>query len=128
MNKTVDTNTKMGQYNYMKTLKLILSYLPSKLPVGVTEFNAFADSIIELTGPFADPDSMKWAIANNIIHLPATTSHKAKQYFVRSLRKAAANQVASFIFQDIKLKQQERAAQEAAAAAKVDTDVKILPV
>ncbi|MES2215069.1 MAG: hypothetical protein V4485_03505, partial [Pseudomonadota bacterium] len=89
----------------MKTLKIILSYLPSKLPVGVTEFNSFADSIIELTGPMADNDSMKWAIANNIIHLPSTVSHKSKQYFVRVLRKAAANQIASFVFQDIKLKQ-----------------------
>ncbi len=110
----------------MKTLNLILSYFPSKLPVGAAQFHSFADSIIKLAGPFADEDSMKWAIANNIIHLPSTTAYKSKQYFVRTLRKAAANQVASFIFQDIKLKQQERAAQEAAAAAKADSDVKIL--
>lgn len=112
----------------MKIINLILSYFPSKLPVGATEFHEYADAVIELAGPFADADSMKWAIANNIIHLPSVTASKPKQYFVRALRKAAANQVASFVFQEIKAKQQDRAAKEAAeAAAKVaDSDVKIL--
>lgn len=88
-------------------LKQILSFLPSKLPVGLAEFHKFADEIIELAGPYADADSMKWAISSQITHLPHTTSSKPKAYFVNCLRKAAANQIASQVFLDIKVKQQE---------------------
>lgn len=92
---------------FKRQLSLALSYLPSKLPVGLTEFNSFSDSIINLSGEFADRDSMKWAIASQIMHLPPQKSTASKQYFIRSLRKAAANQVASQVFQDLKIKQQE---------------------
>lgn len=106
---------------YMKRLFLILrSYLPTQLPVGLTAFNKFTEEVITVAGPMADEDSMKWAIANQIIHLPQTTSKKPMQYFVRSLRKAAANQVASYAFQEIKLKQQT-AAEEAAKQKAADT-------
>jgi hypothetical protein len=121
----IQNRIRMG---YMKkTLNLVLSYFPSRLPVGVTEFKAFVADILLLTGPMADEDSMIWAIANQIIHLPPQTSHKPKQYFVRSLRKAAANQVASSVFHDIKLKQQRAAEESAATQNKVaDTDVQVL--
>lgn len=103
-----------------KQVKRAFSYFPTKLPVGMTEFHAWADSIIELAGPYADPDSMKYAIASALIHLPATRSAIPKNYFVGTLRKAAANQVASQVFQDIKTKQQEaaKAAQAEDTAAK----------
>jgi hypothetical protein len=99
------------------TLKKILSYVPTPLPVGMTEFNAWADSIIELSGEFADKDSMRYAIASNVMHLPHTAAYKPKNFFVCALRKAAANQVASQVFQDIKTAQAERQAAEAALAA-----------
>ncbi len=99
------------------TLKRLLSHFPTKLPVGLTEFNDWSDSIIELSGNFADSDSMKYAIASNLIHLPHTKAYVAKSYFVNSLRKAAANQVASQVFHDIKIKQEERAKQLTAEAA-----------
>jgi antirestriction protein ArdC len=92
----------------------VLSYFPTKLPVGLTEFNTWADSIIDLSGQFADVDSMKYAIASTLIHLPSTKAYVPKDYFVRTMRKAAANQVASQVFMDIKLKQQ-KAAEETAA-------------
>lgn len=97
-------------------LKRLLSRLPTPLPVGLTAFHAWADEIIELSGNFADEDSMKYAIANNLIHLSHTTAFKPKHYFVSTLRKAAANQVASQVFMDIKVKQEEKqkAASEAA--------------
>lgn len=71
----------------------------------MTEFNEWADSIIELSGKFADEDSMKFAIATMVMHLGPQRSHVPKNHFVRSLRKTAANQVAGQVFQDIKLKQ-----------------------
>ena len=112
-----------------KLLKLIRSYFPSKLPVGVTEFNQFADDIIELSGKFADRDSMVFAISSILIHADASYGSLSKQYFVRRLVKSAANQIASQAFQDIKIRQQEAlaAAQklEAEATAKNEENVQV---
>jgi len=96
-------------------LKRFLSYFPTKVPTGKTEYQAWNDSIIELTGPLADKDSLTWVIASEVMHLPAGTDKVAKNYFVRRIKKGALTQVASQIMLDIKLKQQEKAAQEAAA-------------
>jgi len=100
-----------------KLLLTALSYVPTPLPVGLTEFYKWSDSIIAISGKFADEDSMRWAIASQLMHLGAQKAYVPKSYFVRSLRKAAANQVASQVFQDIKTKQAEAAAklQEATA-------------
>lgn len=92
----------------MKLLvKRIMSHFPTKLPVGMTEFHQFADEVIELAGSFADEDSMKWAISSQITHLPHTTASKPKAYFVRCLRKAAANQISAAVFIDIKDRQKQ---------------------
>lgn len=85
------------------------------LPVGVQEFYEFADRIITKSGEFADCDSMIFAIATMVLHADPTKSSYPDSYFVDRLRKSAANQVASQIFQDIKAKQ--LAAQEAAKQA-----------
>ena len=99
------------------------------LPVGLTEFNAFAARIIAQAGAFADEDSMKFALATSIIHADASKGSLPDSFFINRLRKAAANQVASQVFQDIKAKQQ--AAQEAAkqqAEATPSTEVVVLNV
>lgn len=97
-------------------MKRILSLFPTNLPTGMTEFNAFADSIIELSGKYADEDSMRFAVASMIIHLGPQKGSAPKNFFVRSLRKSAANQVASQVFQDIKLKMTEQQAKQQAEA------------
>lgn len=104
-------------------LNLILSYLPRRLPVGMSEFEAWSGRIIALSGQFADSDSMKFALASNVMHLGAQKSSIPDQYFIRSMRKAAANQVAAQVFQDIKIKQQE--ALKAAQAKPEDTTSQI---
>jgi len=91
----------------MRLLKQILSLVPSRLPVGVSEFETWANSIIELSGEFADRDSMNFALATMVMHLGPQRSTVSKNYFVRSLRKAAANQVAGQVFQDIKERQKQ---------------------
>jgi hypothetical protein len=104
----------------MKLLvKKALSLVPTRLPVGLTEFEKFADDIIELTGPIADKESMRYVIATNVINLGPQRSHVAKNYFVRTMIKGAANQVASHVFQEIKQRQielQQKAQAEATAA------------
>lgn len=99
-----------------KLINYFLSYLPRRLPVGMSEFQNWSSRIISLSGQFADDDSMRFALASQVMHLGAQKSSVPDQYFIRSMRKAAANQVASQIFQDIKNKQVEaqKAAEEAA--------------
>lgn len=108
-----------------KYYTLLRSYFPSSLPTGLTEFYAWSDRIISIVGPMADQDSMRFALASQIIHLPPQVAHRADQFFVRSLRKAGANQVASQVFQDIKLKQQEEA-KKAAEQKQEDTNLKVV--
>lgn len=108
----------------MRLFKILSSYFPSKLPVGVAEFDKWANSIIYLSGHYADLDSMKFALATMIMHLGAQKASISKQYFVRSLRKTASNQVAAQIFQDIKEKQKAQQAAAAESAAVVDTLIK----
>ena len=86
-------------------LAKILSYFPRQLPVGATEFTIWSERIIALSGQFADSDSMKFALCSQIMHLGANKSAYPDIFFVRSMRKAAANQVAAQFFQDIKNKQ-----------------------
>lgn len=96
-------------------IKRVFSYFPSKLPVGVTEFHKWADSILDLSGRYAKEDDMKWALANMVIHADSKFGALPKHYFVNRLRKAAANQIASSVFVEIKMKQEaEKAASEAA--------------
>lgn len=102
-------------------IKTLLSYIPSKLPVGLTAFHEYADEVIELSGQFADPDSMKFALANMIMHLPITRDSVPKNYFVKCLRKTAANQVAGHVFMVVKEAQDARRKSEEAAALAATT-------
>lgn len=100
----------------LTSLDALLSYFPRQLPRGMTEFKSWSERIIKLTGPLADEDSMRFALASQVMHLGPQSSTKSDRYFIRSLRKAAANQVVSQVFQDIKQKQME------AAKAKADKE------
>ena len=85
----------------------ISSYFPTPLPRGMTEFHAWADKIITLAGAIADEDSMKYVLASKIIEIRTNVSKAPLNEFVKLLHKAAANQVASSIFHEIRRKQQE---------------------
>lgn len=101
-------------------IKRILSYFPTKLPVGMKEFESYCDEIIALSGKYADKDSMYFAIASIMIHADSKHGSLPKNYFISRLRKSAANQVASQIFQDVKIRQakaQEAELQQAEATA-----------
>lgn len=102
-------------------VKRILAYFPSRLPVGMTEFNTWADSIVELTGPLADKTSMMFALASILIHADSKHGALPKKYFVDRLIKSAANQVASQIFQDIKAEQELQKQQLTAEATPVES-------
>lgn len=85
-------------------LKRLLAHLPSKLPQGLTDFETWATDIIETYG-MPNNDSVKFALAVQILHLPATAAYKPKAYFGHTLIKGAASQVAGQVMQDLKAKQ-----------------------
>ena len=97
-------------------LNHVLSYLPGPLPVGMSQFNQWARDVLDLSGRFADEDSMLFALASMVIHADAKHGYLPKRYFVLRLRKVAANQIASQVFQDIKIRQAEAAQQLQKAA------------
>lgn len=113
------------------TLKRISSRLPTKLPVGRTEFESWANDIFELSGNYADKDSMEAALCQMLIHLaPAKNSRYQtpaafvpKHHFVCALRKGAANQVASVIYMEIVERSKQKAAEETAAKQKEQATV-----
>lgn len=107
-------------------LVMLISHIPKKLPVGLTEFHAWADNIINKAEKFADVDSMKYVLATIIMQLDHAVSFKSDAYFIARLRKAAANQVAGSVFQEIKAKQaaKQEAANQVATTPEAATDGK----
>ena len=103
-----------------KLLKLIKALIPSRLPQGVSEFHIWADEFIELYDlPTKDVDSIKFVLATVIMHLGEQTAYKPLFYFYLTICAGASKQVASNIFCEIKIKQQEEAA-KASEAAKLE--------
>lgn len=94
----------------------ILGALPSFLPVGLTEFNQFADSIIELYNPPGDARSVKFIIATLIMRLGPTEAMKSKLYFAMAIYRGASGQVSAYVMEQLKQEQaaEQRAAQEKA--------------
>lgn len=85
---------------------------PKSLPVGMTEFEEWANRIILGSLLQADTESMKFTLASMILSLGPTESHKPDAYFIHGLRKAAANQIAHANQQAIHKAAKERLAKE----------------
>lgn len=83
------------------------------LPMGRSEFESWSDRIIGTANiPGATPATQKFTLANLILHLGPTESHKEDNFFVHSLRKFAANQVADTIRVEIRDREKARLAEE----------------
>lgn len=81
---------------------------PRPLPMGQKEFVEWSDRIISgALIPCDDRDSLVSALAAMLMQLGPTESHKPDAYFIHSLRKAAANEVAHANFQAIKKKKEQ---------------------
>lgn len=77
-------------------------YLPSHLPYkSVWECEAWIEDILNTHGLPKFP-SYKQALASHIMHLPASQTYSSKMFFVKSVKKAMANQVAFEVIQQIK--------------------------
>lgn len=87
-----------------KFLKGLLSAQLDRVPVGMAEFEVWAADIIALSG-LPDNDSMRWTLATMILAAKSDAAYVSKEDWVALLIKAAANQVASQVMQDLKEKQ-----------------------
>lgn len=93
---------------------------PSAVPVGINEFEAWSQSIIDTYPIPADNDSIKFALATMVLHSGPTSAYVPKFKYFLMLRAGMAKQIAGAVFQDIKTKQQERAKLAAATAPAAD--------
>lgn len=118
---------------------------PRSLPMGVKEFHEWSDRIIggalvpsdeglivgQLPRATSFPESkakyeklkifeesQKFALANALMHLGPTESHKPDAFFIHSLRKFAVNQVADTIRKELHAAAKARTAAEEEAAKK----------
>lgn len=106
----VDTTGKMTTVTQGGRLSESQAEVEYPLPVGLQEFEEWSDRIIEKAGKFADTDSLKYTLATNILHAEPGKDTYPDSWFITRLRKAAANQIASQVFQDIKAKKTAEAA------------------
>lgn len=104
------------------------------LPVGLQGFNDWSDRIIQLAGLPATPESQKYALAHMLTNLPPQECEESDEYFVKAMRRAAANQVAIYyrekIFPEVKarLAKEEQEKQQAEATASQGGDGKVLGI
>ncbi len=102
---------------------------PRPLPMGKKEFEDWSDRIISgALLPESDEDqetfilSQKAALANMLLHLGPSESHKPDAHFIHYLRKVVVNQVAHSVFQEIQPVVKARVAAKEAAEKARDED------
>lgn len=107
-----------------KLLLKLLSFFPSKLPLGMSDFKAWADEVVELA-ELPINDTMHWTLANMLIESDKLSDAKPKRFYVKRLRKAAVNQVAAFVMHDLQSQKvaKDEDAKKAAAARPVESVV-----
>lgn len=76
-----------------KAVKRLNSYIPEKLPQGMTEFNNWVEEISELSGLPLN-DKLKRVVGMLILQMPPTKAFVPKNKLANLVRKAASNQVA----------------------------------
>lgn len=103
--------------NIKRYLNYFLGFFPKALPVGVTAFSTWVDSLIDtynLTAIMTKRDA-QYTLAASIISGGGATAYKSNFTFYLILRAAAAKQIAGAKFQEIQ--SELRAEQQAAIAA-----------
>jgi hypothetical protein len=127
---------KEGQERYDKQMrKLLHQFLvlieweerQNPLPMGKTEFDAWADRIIKGAAvPGLTRESALFSLTSMILHLPSTQSFATDSFFVHALRKAAAQQVAYTIMRELDDYKKARLAKEAQTSAATKSALKLV--
>jgi hypothetical protein len=91
------------------------------LPIGMTQFNEWADRIIAGAGVDASIRSQKWTLAEMVMHLNPTEAFKEDAHFILKLRKAAVNETCAAVMREIKEQHEaEKKLAEATAPIKLE--------
>src|ERR1700691_5872420 len=90
----------------MRLLKILLSFLPRKLPTGMTSFNSWVKDIIVISG-LPDNDSTRKVSAMFVLQVPPSIGYMSIRKVSNILVKAAANQVAVEVLKDLDAKSGE---------------------
>lgn len=96
----------------------VKTYVPELLPQNPNEFDKFAKEILYVAN-LPDNDSFRHALASQIMHLGDRTTRAPKNYFIKLLFKAIANQTAFQIMQELKERAKNEKTVEAADSAVV---------
>jgi hypothetical protein len=91
-----------------KYFQKLRDFFPSALPIGLDAFDAFCKGLFETYG-FADLPSYRFAIASMIQMLPPTKAYVKRRYFVLSLKKAQATEVAYYVIEGIRKQAKDEA-------------------
>lgn len=106
--------------NILNTVKhafnTLLSFIPTKLPIGMDEFNDWAASVLALTG-LPDNDSTRFALAGMIAYQKPDRFYTPKRLFALMMLKAAANQIGGAVMYELKEKQKTAEAERKQAEA-----------
>jgi hypothetical protein len=100
---------------------------PSSLPQGVTEFNAWSQSIIDTYAPPMDERSVRFSLCALLMRLGQTEAYKPKRYFALAIHKGAASQIAAYVMEDIKNEQKAEYDKQVAAEAAAKLEATTTP-
>jgi hypothetical protein len=79
------------------------------LPRTLPEFDAWSDKIIKMANlPTSNTETQKFALAGMLLELRPETSSKSEIFFANKLKKAATDQLATQVIQDLRAKKQAR--------------------
>lgn len=113
-----------GKNSVHTPAKVIIDQMnePRPLPMGMKKFDSWASRIIKgacIPGGEDEPEAFResqiFTLANMLMHLGPTESHKPDAFFIHSLRKCAINQVADSVRKDLHTKAKARTAEKEAA-------------
>ena len=95
----------------LRLIKWGLSFFPSRLPTGKTEFEFWVGDVAHLSGlPYND--RLRAVTAQFIFSLPPTMDRFKKRTIAKQLRKAASNQVASEVLKLLDEEHKEKTKEE----------------
>lgn len=90
-----------------KQLKWLNSFVPERLPQGMTEFNRWVEDISELT-ELPINDKLKKVVGTLILQMPPQMAYVKKRHIANLVKKAAANQVSVEVLNTIDEKQKQQ--------------------
>lgn len=96
------------------------------LPIGRMAFEEWSERIIKGSLVYAENDSLKFSLAAMLMHLGPTEAFKEDGFFILQLRKAAVNQTAHSMMEEMKEAQKKKQAEATAPTLEVVNDGSIL--